>query len=269
MARAFLSISTFFNLKISIEKMFPLIREAGFKFISLSGDREHTGYHTEERRGEIKRLLSRYRLQIVSIHAPYKGDDGDLSALDKVKHKRFIGNVKGTIDAAEDFGVEIVDLHLNARFKGKATKERIERVREAMGELSDYALSKRVKLSCENLPEENSYPIFETILKEFNFPHIGVCYDTSHAHIAQKDFSILKEYRPRLFSIHISDDLSKNDDHLLPYQGDIDWEDFKKIFKELDFHGVVMIESSMSSTSYKEPKEFLSQAYKRGVMLLR
>lgn len=264
-----LSISTFFNLNIPFDRMLPLISQAGFRFISLSGDREHSGYHKRRRRIEIKRLLSKYHLKIASIHAPYKENDGDLSVLDKEKHKEFIRNIKTAIDAARDFKVEIVDLHLNARFKGRTTKERIGRVREAMEELSNYALLKEVKLSCENLPERNSYPIFETILKEFNYPHIGVCYDISHAHIARKDLSILERYRDRLFSIHISDDLSRNDDHLLPYDGEVDWKGFKRAFKTLSFKGVFMIESSMLSTSYKNPKRFLSEAYHRGMRLLK
>lgn len=259
--------------------MLPLISQAGFKYISLSGDREHSGYHLKRRREEIKRLLSKYNLKIASIHAPYKENDGDLSALDKERQRVFIRNIKNAIDAAQDFKVEILDLHLNARFKGRATKERIGRVREAMRELSDYALLKGVKLSCENLPEKNSYPIFETILKEFDYPHIGVCYDVSHAHIAGKDISILKEYKDRLFSIHISDDLSRNDDHLLPYDGEVDWIEFKRTFKALSFKGVLMIESSMSpsvalrkiglSTFYEDPERFLSQAYHRGMGFLK
>lgn len=264
-----LGISTTFNYDIPLETMLPMVKAAGFDAVSLGGKREHSNYHLPDGRRHIFELLRQSGLILDSIHAPFKGDDGDLSAQDEAVSQRSVANLKNAIDAASELKAPIVIIHLNARFSGPATPERLSQVERSVREIFPYAQTRGIKLACENLDTEAKQIIFETTLAEFTQPHIGVCYDSSHERLAGTNFKILERYQSRIFAIHIADDIQLKDDHLLPFEGKIDWQEFARIFKKINYTGVFLLEPEMRLSGFKEPSVFLKEAYARAQKLLK
>jgi len=263
-----IGISTTFNYGIPLETMFALVKAAGFDAISLGGKRQHSNYHLPDGRQRILELLRQSGLILDSIHAPFKNDDGDLSAQDEAVRRQSVANIKNAIDAACELAVPVVIIHLNARFTGPATPERLSQVRRSMQAITPYAETNGIKLACENLDTEEKQAIFETILAEFSQPHVGVCYDSSHERLAGMSFKLLERYQSRIFTLHIADDSQLKDDHLLPFEGKIDWAEFARIFKKINYAGVFMLEPEMRLSRFKEPTVFLKEAYDRAQKLL-
>jgi len=60
---------------------------------------------------------------------------------------------------------------------------------------------------------------------------LRICFDTGHAHMTcgvQPAFQTLKE---RVVSSHVHDNRHEKDDHLLPFDGEIDWEQTIRSFR--------------------------------------
>ena len=43
--------------------------------------------------------------------------------------------------------------------------------------------------------------------------------------------------------MHVHDNLGKNDDHMVPFSGVIDWKDYRKALDEIGFDGVFSLEA--------------------------
>jgi sugar phosphate isomerase/epimerase len=77
----------------------------------------------------------------------------------------------------------------------------------------------------------------ETGLKSFR-----ICIDTGHANLhRERDHTylqrLLEEFRDELIQVHISDNSGKKDDHGLPGEGNIDWQEVSSTLKTIDYKG--------------------------------
>lgn len=120
-----------------------------------------------------------------------------------------------------------------------------------------------VLICLENMPSLRfslaTVPDVLRIVKALNHPQLRVCLDTGHC--AVFEYSPGKAVRQiggkLLGALHIHDNNGKEDQHKLPYDGIIDWMDFAHALREVNFSGVLSLE-----TGYKKNlPEHLHEAY--------
>ena len=74
------------------------------------------------------------------------------------------------------------------------------------------------------------------LVDELNQPDIGICLDTGHAFLSGFDpAEFARKVGSRLRATHIADNHGVKDDHIAPFQGEIDWFDLVKALKEIDY----------------------------------
>ncbi|MBQ8356939.1 MAG: sugar phosphate isomerase/epimerase [Clostridia bacterium] len=69
-------------------------------------------------------------------------------------------------------------------------------------------------------------------------PDVGICLDTGHANISGLNVAAaIRAIGPRLICTHINDNHTKagQDEHLLPYFGDIDWQSVMRALDEVHY----------------------------------
>jgi sugar phosphate isomerase/epimerase len=258
-----IGISTLFNLDLPLETVVPMVKKAGFDALSLMGiGEEGSVFLTPEGRASIKTMRNDYGITIDSLHAPL-GYDIDVSSSDAEVRMYSVDVVKRTIDACTEIGCKIVCLHLSNDFEDPELDTRIKAAYESLDHLVPHARQHGVCIALENLFRQNSIVLFDHMLTQFQQKNIGVCYDSSHAQIAGDLFSPLERYGERIIAVHISDNRGQTDDHVLPYEGIIDWNAFARNFARINYTGTFLLEVDMQNSSLKEPKVFLDEAYKR------
>ena len=261
------AIATAFDYDIPFARMIPMIRQAGFEVIALGGSAEHSGYPTAEGRVRIRKLIEENGLGIDSVHCPTAG--WPLFSLDETERREAVRQCKIAIDAAFELDVEIVVIHSAVGSPEKNTQSRIiAKGIESIGVLSDYSLDKGVKIAVENTTGPDSASVLEGILAEFSGDPIGFCYDVGHENVNGTCFQELEKFGDRLLTVHLHDNWG-GDSHVLPYEGDIDWDTFKKVFHGLGYSGDLLLESLTSNSQFKEPEMFLSEARKCAEGLLQ
>lgn len=263
-----IGISTLFNLDLPLETVVPMVKKAGFDALSLMeiGEEGSVFLTTEERTG-IKSMCNDYDITIDSLHAPL-GSDIDVSSSNTRVRMYSVGVVKRAIDACIDIGCKIVCLHLSNDFEDPELDTRIKTAHESLHHLVPYARQHGVCIALENLFRQNSIVLFDHMLTQFQEKNIGVCYDSSHALIAGDLFTPLERYRERIMAVHISDNRGQTDDHILPYEGVIDWNAFARRFARINYAGTFLLEVDMQNSSFKEPTVFLDEAYKRAKKII-
>jgi sugar phosphate isomerase/epimerase len=177
-----------------------------------------------------------------------------------------VARMKMAIDAARALDTRIVVIHPTDRFSVDETKARIGAAKDSLRELSRYAAARNIRLAVENLASPLSMQVFEAVLEYL--PDLGICYDTSHALISRDLFGVVGRYCERIIAVHLSDNRGKSDDHLLPFEGIMPWEEFAYYLSRMKNLSCFMLEVEIRESAFKDRGEFLAEAYRRARQVL-
>lgn len=264
------SICAGFDYNIPFDRVIPMIRQAGFEAVSLGARPQHSNFHTAEGRSQIKKLVVENGLALdYSVHAPFPEGD-QLFSLEEPKRLESVRQCQIGVDAAADLNGRNVVLHLIPYGipPGPTQSRMIEQGLKSVRALADYAVEKGIKLALENGQQPDYDQVLEFFLAEFSGGPVGFCYDSGHENVKGTCFKILEKFGHRLLSVHLHDNVG-SDTHVLPFEGNIDWNKFRKIFHKLDYSGNLLLEVDIHQSQFKNPQVFLSEARRRAERLLQ
>jgi L-ribulose-5-phosphate 3-epimerase len=133
------------------------------------------------------------------------------------------------------------------------TPERIQWKRLFAGcrRLADFAAKKEVRLAFEPEPGMfiDTMQRYGDLLDRLNHPALGLTLDVGHLH-CQGEIPIadqLRQWRSKLWNIHIEDMLCGVHDHLMFGEGEIDFGPIMGTLREIGYEGGVHVELSRHS----------------------
>lgn len=262
-----LSIGTTFNYAIPLREQLPMIQAAGFTHISLGGGNlDHSGYLDPIGRKILRKWLSDFDIKICSLHVPFRAGV-DISAAEPGPAQAALDLIKQCIDTADELAAAVVIFHPGLDQSPDDVRRKDALTGQAI-KLVEYAGSRNIKLAVENLRNEFLNEALCHSLDMIRSPKYGLCFDTSHDNLTSRPLEILKKFGGRMIATHVSDNNGRDDDHMLPYEGRIDWEKFCGILAQIDYPGILLLEVEMRESAFKDPGEFLRQAYARGRKIL-
>ncbi len=72
----------------------------------------------------------------------------------------------------------------------------------------------------------------------------GYCFDTGHANLVnKKTLEYISTVKDRIHVLHVHDNDTKFDNHMMPFTGNIDWTEFCQALKDIGFKGNVGFET--------------------------
>lgn len=143
-----------------------------------------------------------------------------------------------------------------------------------MRELALYAGKLGIVVCLENMPFPNfslaTPEEIANVVYAVNLESFKMCLDTGHAAIFPdwQPHTALRKYSDIIRTLHIHDNMGKNDDHLIPFSRRcvIDWREFSLSLKETGFDGVFNFECE---PSHRLPREAYLAALKAHAVLAR
>ena len=170
----------------------------------------------------------------LSLHCPY---DPWINIADREPSRRrqSIMRIRGSIDAAAELEAVFFNLHPGAHRGSEEDRRRTSLLNaDAIASLRDYADSRGIVLSVENMPPNLGYFLvtpqeFLDIKEEIGLD-LRVTFDAGHANLAGLVDEFLKTLGESVFEVHVHDNRGGLDEHLEVGLGSIDW---LKILKEL------------------------------------
>ena len=106
----------------------------------------------------------------------------------------------------------------------------------------------------------------EFVLDNLDSKAVGFCYDSGHetALYHAKCGSLLDKYGDKLVLVHLHDNMGELDDHLLPFDGVLDWDKITtKLAKCPDVNVVLEVKKPGDPDSLDEAKQYLATALDR------
>jgi sugar phosphate isomerase/epimerase len=207
--------------------------QAGFSAIELFCSRGHFDYRSADDARELSSWLSGNNLTLNSIHSPTNRDFHlsresaiplSISDPERLRRQEAVDEIKRALDLVEHVPFRYCVQHV-ARARDIPDERLWDAAFSSLEHLSLFARHRGVTLALENTPGEMATPVnLKAFLERTRLTGVKLCFDTGHANIAGDLAEALESVRDLVVTAHVHDNRGERDDHLLPYEGTVDWD---------------------------------------------
>ncbi|UCD94249.1 MAG: sugar phosphate isomerase/epimerase [Candidatus Zixiibacteriota bacterium] len=255
-----LGISTTVDYTVDIYEQLRLFSKAGFEFVSIGAQLEHSRFPEPDRFVELAEKAAGLGLAIESAHAPF-GDEYDLAATGGALRQAAADKTIDFARRSAEYGIPMVIIHPHHYFSDdkEACFER------AADSLAKVLLGKpdKIVVAIENLPTREGSWICDQLLQALDRRRVGFCYDSSHENMSGAPFHLLKKHYLRMITCHLSDNQGFKDQHLVPGDGNIKWDELRSYFDKSPKIHDVLLEVGTGEKLTEPVEEFVMRAAKR------
>ncbi len=229
------------------------IAGAGFDTIELFATRSHFDYHSDAAIAQLKQWLAETGLTLNSVHAPITdvfGGPGPRTTYSNAvtAHDRRGAAVRETeaalaIARTIPFDTMVVHLGTPSVQKNPDDNQRAAALR-SLDEICRVAEPLGVRIAVEVIPNRLSdASSLVTILEdELDGNGTGICLDFGHAHLMGDVADAVETVAEHIITTHVHDNHRRDDEHLVPYRGTIDWDQALVTMQKIGYEGTYLME---------------------------
>ncbi len=209
------------------------IAQAGASGVEIFCSAFHFNYGDPQSVREIANSLGEYGLKLQSLHAPTErnstrgpgsGLSVSISEPERIRRQEAVDEVKRALDVAETIPFRYLVQHLGSS-RQPADQRNFDAAFGSLEQLVVFAKHRGVTIALENTPSEIGTPASLTqFVKETHLSDVRFCFDIGHAHVEGGVLPGFHAMRERIVTTHIHDNHGEKDEHLLPWEGTIDWD---------------------------------------------
>jgi sugar phosphate isomerase/epimerase len=223
----------------------------GFEWIEVYATRTHFDYHNPASVADLQEWLADAGLQLRSIHAPTAdGFSGgrwsgtlSLASADPETRAYTVGETERALHIARRIPTTALVVHLGVpRTQRMPTVDSRAAAKRSIEELLRVAGPLGVQIAVEVIPNELSRAGSLVHFVENDLEGVGICLDFGHAHIDGDVLDAVETVSEHLIATHVHDNNGRTDDHLLPFEGTIDWAGTLLAVQKVGYDGPFMFE---------------------------
>lgn len=180
-------------------------------------------------------LCKKIGLQIIFAHLGYSGIN-DIWTVGKNGDelvKKYIQN----LNECKLNDINMVCMHLTS--KNIAPKPSIIGIKR-LQKIVNHAEKLGIKVAFENT---KIFGYLEYVLDNIKNKNVGICYDSGHCHCHFNDKFNWDIFKNKIFIVHLHDNDQSSDQHLLPFDGTINWRNLINRLMKANYHGPIVLES--------------------------
>jgi sugar phosphate isomerase/epimerase len=209
------------------------VARAGIGAIELFSVSGHFNFRSPEQVRDLGRWLEDNRLTLHSVHSPMerttgRGREGgapiSIAEPDKLRRLEAVDEIKWALELAEQVPFPYLVQHL-----GSGREPLDERHQDAAFSSLEYlvvfAKQRGVTIALENTPGDLATPeALMDFLRRTRLDDLRLCFDAGHAQLGDGVEESFGRMRSRVVTTHLHDNRGEHDDHLVPFEGTMDWE---------------------------------------------
>jgi sugar phosphate isomerase/epimerase len=209
------------------------IAHAGIASLEVFCAPVHFDYRSTAAVREFATALQDCRLQLHSLHSPSERDLSPgresgvpISICDQERIRRVdaVDEVKRALEVAERIPFRFLIQHLG-HSRETMDARKIDAAFNSLEHLAIFAKERGVTIALENTPSECGSPeSLCQLIKETHLHSLKFCFDIGHAHMDEGFEKSFDAMRDRIVTAHVHDNHGERDEHLLPFEGSIDWD---------------------------------------------
>ncbi len=192
-------------------------------------------------------LFARHGLAYEFLHSPFSMIN-DIW-LDNENGEIMLRDLLESVDRCAEVGVPVDVIHLSSGDEPPSVSDLGRRRYHA---LVEHAAKRNVRLAFENLRK-----LFNVawVMEEFrDASHVGFCWDCGHENCFTPRTEFMTLYGDRILCTHIHDNrgIPGADDHMIPFDGNLDFRRFAEHIRSSGYTGTLMMEISEKMPCYAE-----------------
>lgn len=231
-----------------LKKRIDYLAESGFRYIDLSlygnADMEpFIGSDWKTYAEEIKAYAAEKGMTFVQAHAYGTNPFSDQQTYDDVVKK-----VTRGIEVCQVLGIPNIVIHPGDG-KEMEKEEFDTRNKEFFGEfiptLEKTGVNMLIENSSKSLRDRYCMDTAEELkafIELMDHPQFKVCWDTGHANLEGGQYEHIVALGDLLAGIHISDNLGEDDNHMMPYQGTVNYDEVLSALVKIGYKGAFTFE---------------------------
>jgi len=245
------------------------IASYGFESIEVFATRTHFDYHNPSAVADLQQWLAEARLELGSVHAPvaesYTGGRWgrllSIASPDEDERAAAVAEAERALHIARRIPIKVMVTHLgvqrtqeapggaNTRAAARRSIEQLQRTAEPLG----------VTIAVEVIPNDISAAgsLVHFVENDLDVA-AGICLDFGHAHLSGDIVDAIETVSEHLVATHVHDNRGRTDDHLVPFDGTIDWASALTAVQKIGYDGTLLLEIA----AHGSPKETLARAQK-------
>lgn len=220
------------NKKVTPIETIDAIKEAGFENVFVQ-------WYNRDWECSQKEQLEYARkqgLNVIFAHLGYQNIN-DIWNQDE-SGDMLVERYKQDLKTCKENDIPMVIMHLTSKQEAPMYNEKgLKRIQEIV----DYAKELNIKVAFENTKIKG---YLEYVLQNIQNDNVGICYDAGHCHAHFNDEFNYELFKNRIFAVHLHDNDKSADQHLIPFDGTINWNNVVTKLKECNYDGPVTLELS-------------------------
>ncbi|HXN24336.1 MAG TPA: sugar phosphate isomerase/epimerase family protein [Candidatus Dormibacteraeota bacterium] len=231
-----LSTYLFLNRKLT-PALLTEIASAKFSAIELFCSHSHFDYRSPVDVRELASALSGNNLRLHSLHSPTgrdflpgreSGVPLSICAQERMRRLDAVDEIKRAIDVAEQIPFSFLIQHFGTS-RDTIDDRKKDAAFSSLEHLVIFAKQRGVTIALENTVSEMGSPAsLRSFIEETKLSGLRLCFDIGHANVEEgpadervaRSFEVMREH---VATTHIHDNHGDKDEHLLPYEGSIEW----------------------------------------------
>jgi sugar phosphate isomerase/epimerase len=226
----------------------------GFEAVELFATRTHFDYHNSAAVADLQQWLADAGLVLHGVHAPisesYVGGRWGLplsiASVDANARTRAIEEALAALHVARRIAMKVLVIHLGLPRSQSTSPEQNSReaARRSVEELQREAVPLGVRVAVEVIPNELSRAgsLVHFIEEDLEVDGTGICLDFGHANMDGDVVDAIETVSGHLVTTHVHDNQGKTDDHLVPFEGTIDWPAALTAIQKIGYDGTLLLE---------------------------
>jgi sugar phosphate isomerase/epimerase len=227
-----LSTYLYVNERLSSHKLDKILG-ARFRTIELFAARQHLDYTDRNQVRDVAQWFRDHEVSLHSVHAPLYADaewgqSGGLAVSVAYLERRLridsMDEIRRALDIADYLPFRYLIVHMGLPDE-EYDLSKFDAVMTSLEHLKVSAKDRGVQLLLENVPNELGTPERLVEFLEYTRLNVKICFDTGHAHMKQGLHPAFETLRTYIASTHVHDNRGEKDEHLMPFDGSIDWRE--------------------------------------------
>jgi sugar phosphate isomerase/epimerase len=252
--RAFgISSHLYHNYRLTREHLLEIAAH-GFDRLELFATRTHFDYHNPAAVADLQQWLAEAGLTLHGVHAPIGesfesgrwGPPLSLASADPDARARALAEAELALQIARrlEFGVLVTHIGLPRSQQTAATDNSRDAARRSIEKLLELAAPLGVRIAIEVIPNELSRArsLVHFVEEVLDGSGAGICLDFGHAHMDGDVVEAIETVSEHLVTTHVHDNRGRTDDHLVPFDGTIDWPAALTGVQKVGYDGTLLLE---------------------------
>jgi sugar phosphate isomerase/epimerase len=225
----------------------------GFERVELFATRTHFDYRNPATVADLQQWLAEAQLELHGVHAPVGesftsgrwGPMLSLASADADARARAVEEAEAALQIARRIPFGVLIAHLGVpRTQASPSDNSRDGARRSIDALRCRAEPLGVRVAVEVIPNELSRAgsLVHFIEEVLEGTDVGICLDFGHAHMDGDLVDAIETVSEHLITTHVHDNRGRTDDHLVPFEGTIDWPAALTAVQKVGYDGTLLLE---------------------------